>query len=103
MRVISRNRQAQETLNNISSVCLGSLLGCSLNALHARIVNAVFKPIIENAGEAEMSVYVGVDVHKRFCQAALMNEMAAHHTNRDSIILWQAPQGRHVYSLTPFQ
>jgi transposase len=36
-------------------------------------VSAAFKPT-KNRGEVEMSVYVGIDVHKRFCQAALMGE-----------------------------
>jgi transposase len=37
-------------------------------------VTAAFKPTTKKRGEVEMSVYVGIDVHKRFCQAALMGE-----------------------------
>jgi len=32
------------------------------------------KPTTKNGSKVEMSVYVGIDIHKRFCQAALMDE-----------------------------
>ena len=36
----------------------------------------MFKPTKEKNGgeETEMAVYVGIDVHKNYCQAALMND-----------------------------
>jgi transposase len=37
-------------------------------------VTAAFKPTNRSRGEVEMAVYVGIDVHKRFCQAGLMDE-----------------------------
>ena len=37
-------------------------------------MSAAFKPTIKMEVKVEVSVYVGVDVHKRFCQAALMSE-----------------------------
>lgn len=36
-------------------------------------MSAAFKPTKKNEGEEGMAVYVGIDVHKKFCQAALMN------------------------------
>ena len=41
-------------------------------------MSAAFKPATKEwMKEVEMSVYVGIDVHKRFCQAALMSEDGA--------------------------
>ena len=37
-------------------------------------MSAAFKPTTKNGSEVEMAVYVGIDIHKRFCQAAMMDE-----------------------------
>ena len=37
-------------------------------------MSAAFKPTTKNGSEVEMAVYVGIDVHKKYCHAALMDE-----------------------------
>ena len=48
-----------------------------MNAQNARIGECRVQANHENGGEIEMAVYVGIDVHKRFCQAALMDDHGA--------------------------
>jgi len=45
-----------------------------LNAPCARIGECRVQANHKNRGEVEMAVYVGIDVHKKYCQAALMDE-----------------------------
>jgi len=49
-----------------------------LNALYARIGECCVQANRKRTEVKWMAVYVGIDVHKRFCQAALMDENGTH-------------------------
>jgi predicted NBD/HSP70 family sugar kinase len=57
-------------------------------------VIAAFKPTRKMYGgeETEMAVYVGIDVHKKYCQAALMNNNGSVVRNSDSTTPHKEPQ-----------
>ena len=65
------------TLTKIGRVCeWANFWSGSLNAPRARIGDCRVQANQEKNGgeEPEMAVYVGIDVHKKYCQAALMSE-----------------------------
>jgi len=65
----------EETLTIIGRVCEWAIFRSGLlNAPCARIGECRVQANHESRGEVEMAAYVGIDIHKKYCHAALMDE-----------------------------